>query len=695
MLADPLAGCDALNVEFTQQLARLTKQAWAVLEDRGLPGPRLPLSSPAVDYPTEPTTIADRLGGEEAGFARAETRAALERLLALLDQRAREVLHLTYEADLTSRSGPDRRLPVLEGSPGTPSYQRVMDPYEILGITPAYKGDLRALRNLLVKRYFEAGETPDEERMKAINLAYELLSDPARRRVASAPEPLSIATSALPAARVGEPYRAQLAAVGGASPYAWEAVLPAGLALDSSGAIDGRVERTGCFPLTLTVADRDGRTAQRVFVLQVEPVPLRVLTDALPNATIGEPYEAELRVEGGVAPLRWSGEPPAGLQLGAGLLFGTPLGPSAVLPLELCVRDAARQTACVSLLLIVRPAAAAGDATEWTPERLADEQHAQAAAAHEADVDVATTRARIAVLERRLARRPLELRARSPPRSSSQQPSRPCCRCSWGCSPSRSPGRHWCARSAPRSSLPAAGPSSSGSARSSAAAAPNAPVASEIPPTPATQRVKLACASVRPERAALRSDPARTDAPRQKRQGRRRYGAVQISAEEDSDGGVAIACARRACAHPMHARHVATGWDDDAMGIEALDIVYAPSRDVEADVRFYRDMLGARIVFAIEAMGARVAEVAVAPEGPRLILADHLPADGPILLHRVSDLDETLAELRTRGLRLEGRVELPLGPCATLSSPGGQRVGLYQLTRPEVDAHFVGRTDFG
>ena len=57
-----------------------------------------------------------------------------------------------------------------------------MDPYATLGITPAYRGDLRAVRNLLVKRYFEAGETPDEERMKAVNLAYELLSSPGRRR---------------------------------------------------------------------------------------------------------------------------------------------------------------------------------------------------------------------------------------------------------------------------------------------------------------------------------------------------------------------------------------------------------------------------------------------------------------------------------------------------------------------------------
>src|SRR4051794_15313209 len=150
-----------------------------------------------------------------------------------------------------------------------------MDPYEILGITPAYEGDLKARRNLLVKRFFEAGEAPDEERMKAINLAYEVLSAQLRRRATSAPAPLAIATSVLPPARAGEPYLAQLVVVGGAAPYAWEVVLPAGLALDASGAVRGRVERTGSFPLTLTVTDRDGRTAARVVVLHVKPAPLR------------------------------------------------------------------------------------------------------------------------------------------------------------------------------------------------------------------------------------------------------------------------------------------------------------------------------------------------------------------------------------------------------------------------------------
>jgi predicted enzyme related to lactoylglutathione lyase len=131
------------------------------------------------------------------------------------------------------------------------------------------------------------------------------------------------------------------------------------------------------------------------------------------------------------------------------------------------------------------------------------------------------------------------------------------------------------------------------------------------------------------------------------------------------------------------------------MPIDALDVLYVPSRDVEADVRFYRDTLGGRVIFAIEAMGTRVAEIALAAQGPRVLLADHLAGEAPVLLHRVSDLDQTLAELAARGLRLEAQVELPLGPCATFRSPGGQRLGLYQLTRPQVDEHFAGRADFG
>ena len=98
------------------------------------------------------------------------------------------------------------------------------------------------------------------------------------------------------------------------------------------------------------------------------------------------------------------------------------------------------------------------------------------------------------------------------------------------------------------------------------------------------------------------------------------------------------------------------------------------------------DVLKARVVFAIEAMGTRVAEVAASEKGPRVVLADHLDEQAPILLHRADDLEATLTDLGTRGLSPDRRMELPLGPCVTFRSPGGERLALYQLTRPEVDA---------
>ncbi len=61
--------------------------------------------------------------------------------------------------------------------------------------------------------------------------------------------------------------------------------------------------------------------------------------------------------------------------------------------------------------------------------------------------------------------------------------------------------------------------------------------------------------------------------------------------------------------------------------LEALDFLYMPSRDVARDLAFYVDVLGARVVFAIEAMGTRVAEVRLSEGGPRLLLADHLDGE--------------------------------------------------------------------
>jgi hypothetical protein len=131
-----------------------------------------------------------------------------------------------------------------------------------------------------------------------------------------------------------------------------------------------------------------------------------------------------------------------------------------------------------------------------------------------------------------------------------------------------------------------------------------------------------------------------------------------------------------------------------AFPFDRLDYLYMPSRDVAADIAWFMDVLGGRLVFAIEAMGTRVAMIQLTEEAPRILLADHVEGEQPILVYRVADLDTDLRELEDRGWERAGRFEIPQGPCCSFRTPGGQRIALYQLTRPEVVESFTGRRDF-
>ena len=105
-------------------------------------------------------------------------------------------------------------------------------------------------------------------------------------------------------------------------------------------------------------------------------------------------------------------------------------------------------------------------------------------------------------------------------------------------------------------------------------------------------------------------------------------------------------------------------------------------------------MLGARVAFAIEAMGTRVAEVAVSPQGPRLVLADHLAGDAPVLLHRVSDPHGDARAAQRSRVAAGGPTGATAGPLRDLPKPWRPAAWLYQLTRPEVDRSFADRADF-
>jgi len=131
-----------------------------------------------------------------------------------------------------------------------------------------------------------------------------------------------------------------------------------------------------------------------------------------------------------------------------------------------------------------------------------------------------------------------------------------------------------------------------------------------------------------------------------------------------------------------------------AAPFDQLDFVYMPSRDVAADVRYFEDVLGAEVVFAIDGMGARVAMLKLADSPPRVLLADHVEGDAPILVYRVGDMRAAMASLSERGWKKGHSLELPMGPAHSFAAPGGQRLALYEATRPGVVDSFTGRRDF-
>jgi hypothetical protein len=134
--------------------------------------------------------------------------------------------------------------------------------------------------------------------------------------------------------------------------------------------------------------------------------------------------------------------------------------------------------------------------------------------------------------------------------------------------------------------------------------------------------------------------------------------------------------------------------DQQAPPFERLDFLYTPSADVPRDLKYFTEVLGGRAVFAIDAMGTKVAAVELTDGPPLVLLTDHVEGERPILVYRVDDLARALDDLSSRGWEREGTFEIPHGPCCSFRTPGGHRLALYQLVRPEVAAHFAGRFDF-
>jgi len=150
--------------------------------------------------------------------------------------------------------------------------------------------------------------------------------------------PLSVTTTTLPPANLGQPYSATLSGKGGVTPYAWSVPansLPPGLLLNTTtGVISGTPATAGSYPFVATVQDSavPPQTAlSGTLVISVQtPQPLQATTAPLPNGMTATSYTGALTAIGGVQPYTWSvvtGQLPAGLILNAqaGTITGTPI----------------------------------------------------------------------------------------------------------------------------------------------------------------------------------------------------------------------------------------------------------------------------------------------------------------------------------------------------------------------------------
>ena len=129
------------------------------------------------------------------------------------------------------------------------------------------------------------------------------------------------------------------------------------------------------------------------------------------------------------------------------------------------------------------------------------------------------------------------------------------------------------------------------------------------------------------------------------------------------------------------------------MRFRSLDFVYVPTEDVDEAARRWVDELGAELAWKVRAMGTVVAQLRVSDEGPAILLSGHLEGPAPILIYRVDDYAAAVAELHAAAVADLHEVEIPHGPCATFRAPGGQRLAVYELTRPQAEGFFAGRLD--
>ncbi len=120
------------------------------------------------------------------------------------------------------------------------------------------------------------------------------------------------------------------------------------------------------------------------------------------------------------------------------------------------------------------------------------------------------------------------------------------------------------------------------------------------------------------------------------------------------------------------------------MPLGPLAFLYMGTANFARDVAYYRDVLGAELVWNRTGFGAHVAAFRLG-EGPLLLLADHRPAPSLMPIYEVADLKATAKALKKRGWKPDGgSFEIPNGPCYAFEDPSGNRFAIFENVRPRV-----------
>lgn len=177
--------------------------------------------------------------------------------------------------------------------------------------------------------------------------------------------PLVLGPEQLPDAITGSAYSQSLT-TDGQQPVSWQVgqgTLPPGLRLDTAvGVIAGTPTAAGSYDFSVLATDGSypQRTGEKFYSITI--VAKLTLDVALPQARVGEAYNASPTINGGVLPYHVIIVGlPAGLDYdgATGRIFGTPLNDYAGLHLEITVTDSGlpAQTITRNTTLVVRPPA--------------------------------------------------------------------------------------------------------------------------------------------------------------------------------------------------------------------------------------------------------------------------------------------------------------------------------------------------